>query len=153
VPILIDGHNLIGKLSRLSLCDPGDEEALVRLLRFYQAHTGKAITVVFDPGGAFVLPKVYHLSGIEVIFAPHGSSADAAIVRRVRHSREPCGWLVVTSDRALAKMVAREGARIRSAEDFAVELDTSRNTTPEWKEIPPSAEDIESWLALFEPQG
>jgi hypothetical protein len=33
VPILIDGHNLIGRLSQFSLQDPDDEEKLVSLLK------------------------------------------------------------------------------------------------------------------------
>jgi predicted RNA-binding protein with PIN domain len=150
VPILIDGHNLIGRLSQLSLQDPDDEEQLVRLLRSYRARTGKAIAVVFDPGGTFALSQKRRRGGIETVFAPHGSSADVVIAKRVRRSRNPRDWLVVTSDRDLAEIVARQGARVRSAEDFAQELDALRDSTPDWKDIPLSAEEVEKWLSLFE---
>ncbi|MGD9375749.1 MAG: NYN domain-containing protein, partial [Anaerolineae bacterium] len=49
MPILIDGHNLVGKLPVLSLQDPDDEQKLIELLRSYQARTGKEVIVVFDP--------------------------------------------------------------------------------------------------------
>ena len=54
MPLLIDGHNLIGRLPDLRLDDPQDEAKLVARLRVYHARTGKRVTVVFDrglPGG------------------------------------------------------------------------------------------------------
>jgi predicted RNA-binding protein with PIN domain len=152
VPILIDGHNLIGRLPRLSLQSDDDEEELVRLLKSYQARTGGVITVVFDPGVIYALPQTRRHGAIEVVFAPHGSSADAVITRRVQRSRDPHGWLVVTSDHKLAERAKRLGARVRSADDFATELTIPRDELPDWKNDPPSAEDVEWWLSLFEDQ-
>lgn len=152
MPILIDGHNLIGQLTTLSLQDPDDEEKLVRLLRSYRARTGKTITVVFDPGRTSALSKSHRLGGIEVVFAPHGSSADVVIARRVRGSRNPRDWLVVTSDRKLADTVASLGARVQSADAFALAMPRPTEESPEWKDTPPAPEDVEAWLALFEGQ-
>lgn len=149
MPILVDGHNLIGRLPAISLQDPDDEEKLVRLLRSYRARTGKAITVVFDPGSTFSLSQGRRSGGIEVVFAPHGSSADRVIVRRVQRSRDPRGWLVVTSDRDLAQEVAQRGARVRGADEFAEELDSPEEMPAEWKDAPPSSGDVDSWLVLF----
>ena len=36
MPILIDGHNLIGRMSTLTLADPDDEWQLVALLLAYR---------------------------------------------------------------------------------------------------------------------
>lgn len=152
MPILIDGHNLIGQLPTLSLEDPDDEEKLVRLLKSYRARTGKAITVVFDPGRTSALAKSRRLGGIEVVFAPHGSSADAVIARRVRRSQNPRAWLVVTSDRKLAATVTRLGARVQSAEAFASAMSRPTEESPEWRDTPPTPEEVEEWLALFEGQ-
>lgn len=150
MPILIDGHNLIGHLPMLSIEDPDDEEKLVRLLRSYRARTGKAITVVFDPGGAFALPSRRQLGGVEIVFAPHGSDADRVITRRVQRLRKPDEWLVVTSDRELADAVDRLGARVQSAEAFAFNLTGSAAAAPDWRESPPSTDEVDAWLALFE---
>jgi hypothetical protein len=150
MPILIDGHNLIGQLPMLSLEDPDDEEKLGRLLSSYRARTGKAITVVFDPGGAVVLPRQRQLGGVKIVFAPHGSNADRVIVNRVRRFRNPREWLVVTSDRELSDKVERLGARVQSAEAFASALAGSAEVAPDWRESPPSADEIDGWLALFE---
>jgi len=150
VPILIDGHNLIGRVPGISLHDPNDEEKLARLLSSYRSRTGKAVTVVFDPGGAFGLPRRRRLGGVEVEFAPHGSNADRVIRRRVQKSHSPGEWLVVTSDRELAEAVGRLGARVQSAEAFASNLAGSTETPPDWRETPPSPDEVDTWLALFE---
>jgi predicted RNA-binding protein with PIN domain len=164
MPILIDGHNLIGRLPRgqhpfaghrvpaLSLEDAQDEEGLVRWLMSYHAHTGKAITVVFDPGETFSLSRVHDLAGVRVVFAPQGSSADDLIIRQVRSSRNPQAWLVVTSDKELAQTVARQGARVQSADAFAAGLIGQARDVPGEKDAPLSPEEVEEWLALFEGQ-
>lgn len=154
---MIDGHNLIGRLSTISLQDPDDEDQLVRMLVSYRARTGRRITVVFDAGGAFSLSEVRRQGGIDVVFAPHGSSADTVIARRVRRSRDPRGWLVVTSDRQLAQTVARSGARVRSADAFAADLAPTsgaaqEDTLPPEKDTPPTPDEVDAWLALFEDQ-
>ena len=150
MPILIDGHNLIGRLPAISLQDPDDEEKLARLLSSYRARTGKAITVVFDPGGASALPRRRRLGGVEIVFAPQGSSADRAIARRVQKVHNPGEWLVVTSDRELSETVGHLGARVQSAEAFALDMTEATGALPDWRETPPSPDEVDSWLALFE---
>jgi predicted RNA-binding protein with PIN domain len=150
MPILIDGHNLIGRMPTLSLADPDDERQLVALLLSYRTRTRKPVTVVFDPGGAFALSETRRHGGIEVVFAPHGSSADQVIVRRVRRSRNPAGITVVTSDRELAGEAHNYGARVKSAEVFAAELSALLVGGSEGHDSPLSAAELEAWLALFE---
>jgi predicted RNA-binding protein with PIN domain len=152
VPILIDGHNLIGHLPAISLQDPDDEEKLIGLLRSYQARTGKAITVVFDPGASFALSQVHRYGGLEIVFAPQGSSADAVIARRVRRNRNPGGIKVVTSDRELAGAVTRHGARVQSAGSFASELSGLSDESPDWKDPQLSPTEVEAWMDLFKSQ-
>jgi hypothetical protein len=74
------------------------------------------------------------------------------IERRIQQSRNASEWLVVTSDRELADSVAREGARVRSAESFAAELGAPSEVSPEWKDAPPSPDQVKAWLAEFEGQ-
>ena len=150
MPYLIDGHNLIGQLHTISLDDPDDEEKLARLLSSYRARTRKAITVVFDPGGAFALSKRRQLGGVKIVFAPYGSNADSVITRRVQKLRNPSEWLVVTSDRELADAVSRLGARVQSAAAFGLDLTGSGEASADWRESPPSPDEVDSWLALFE---
>lgn len=150
MPILIDGHNLIGRMATLSLEDPDDEEKLVLLVKSYRARTGKAITVVFDPGTPFSLAGSHHEGGVEIVFAPHGSTADAVIVRRIEKSRNPRDYLVVTSDLEVADRVAQRGARVESSEDFASKLADVGHVESDQVDVHLTPEEVEAWLSLFE---
>jgi predicted RNA-binding protein with PIN domain len=152
VPILVDGHNLIGRLATTSLQDANDEATLIRMLGSYRARTGRSITVVFDPGSTFALPQTRRYRGIDIVFAPHSSDADAVIVRLVRKNPDPRSWQVITSDRSLAETVRGLGARVQSAEVFARKLEW-REPEPEglpWKDQALSQDELEEWLDLFE---
>jgi predicted RNA-binding protein with PIN domain len=135
------------------LQDPHDEEKLVQLLLSYKARTGKKVIVVFDPGQSASLGQTRQIGGINVVFASPGSSADQVIARRVRNSRDPSAWLVVTSDVHLAREVAEQGARVQPAADFAGQLQRPTDEAPEQKPALPNSEEVEDWLALFERQG
>jgi len=154
VPILIDGHNLIGQLPGLSLQDPDDEEMLVRQLQSYRARTGKRLTVVFDAGTGSGLAQSRSQGGVEVVFAGQGSSADAVIARRMRNEPNPGAWLVITSDRDVAERVRRQGARVQSSVEFTAELGAlgekePDDESPDWRQLPPTSEEVEQWLGLF----
>jgi len=154
VALLIDGHNLIGQLPTISLQDPDDEGALIRLLASYRARTGKAVTVVFDPGVLFSLSETQRHAGVQVVFAPRGSSADTVIANRVKKSRDRGHWLVVTSDRQLSATVSQLGARVQSAQAFALELTPRQpdGESADWRQVPPSPDEVDDWLNLFERQ-
>ncbi len=153
--LLIDGHNLIGQMPDIALDDPDDEGKLVQRLRVYRAQTGKSITVVFDSGGMYHPPRNLSGGGVEVVFAPVGSSADAIITRRIRRSRNPQGLTVVSSDREVRAAARECGARVMSAAEFRAELARPKRRSPRPRkrrlraEPKPSAAEIEEWLALF----
>lgn len=156
--LLIDGHNLIGFLPHISLEEPDDEAQLVSRLRRYRAHSRQAIVVVFDkaalPGSAPDLSG----NGVQVIFARVGRSADALILERLRKSKRPREWTVVTGDHALADSARALGAEILSPAEFAPRLSgppRARGRRPpqdeaEALEKPTQVDDVEEWLTLFE---
>lgn len=150
MPILIDGHNLIGRLPGLSLADPDDEEKLVRLLQPFQARRKSSLVVVFDPGITFLPAQKRRRGRIQVIYAPSGSSADEVIARRVAASRNPSEWLVVTNDQALASRVRRFGARVQSADDLVAALEASPGAEADWKDREPSPDEVDYWLGQFQ---
>jgi predicted RNA-binding protein with PIN domain len=137
-------------MSTLSLWDPDDEAQLVRFLASYRARTGKRITVVFDPGGGLGLAERRRQAGVEVVFATGRSSADQVISDRVARSRNPGEWLVITSDRSLAGLVARHGARVRDAGAFAAELERQSDETNGQEEAVLSPDEVEAWLSVFQ---
>ena len=154
MPLLIDGHNLIGRghLPGLRLDDPDDEAKLVIRLRTFCARTGKRITVVFDhglPGG-----RSWELSGggVEVVFAPASRTADGILCERIRRARDPRGLTLVTSDREVIATARARGARVKRSEEFAAQLSAPRTVEVEGekKEEDFSTEEVEEWLRIFE---
>ncbi len=99
MPVLVDGHNLIGRLPDVSLEDPDDEARLVARLQAYAGRTGKRVTVVFDRGMPGGRSGDLSRRRVEVVFAPTGRNADRVLRERIRRSRDPRGLTVVTSDR------------------------------------------------------
>jgi predicted RNA-binding protein with PIN domain len=149
MPLLIDGHNLIGQMPDIDLADPNDESKLVRRLKRYCWQHNRSATVVFDaglPGGpspALSSPK------INVVFASRNSSADDIIRHRIRRSRDPRGLLVVSSDHNIQSLARTRGARVIEARDFATEIASEYLTGGE-EEKPNTVDDVDMWLQIFE---
>ncbi|GAB4447535.1 MAG: NYN domain-containing protein [Anaerolineae bacterium] len=146
MPLLIDGHNLIGQMADISLDDPDDEIRLVERLRRYHARTRKRITVIFDQGLPGGKSRPHSTHGVEVIFAPGNTSADALILRRVRRHRNPRELTVVSSDHDLAQAARESGAHAITAAAFAAQLAA---VPPASAEPTLSPEEVEAWLRLF----
>ena len=147
--VLVDGHNLIAKMPDINLDEADDEERLVRKLRQYRARTGRKITVIFDPGVAFQLPRQRTESGLTVQYASPGKTADALIINRLRKARNPQQILVVTSDRAIQQVARQVKARVISADGFAQTLSSWRMSADEGDDVALSEDEIEEWLEIF----
>lgn len=148
MPYLIDGHNLIGRLSGVSLSDPDDEAQLIQRLRAHLAGIGKKGEVVFDrglPGGA----HRWSTRLLAVRFAPSPKTADEVILERLRRLPDPQNWTVVTSDREVAEQARRRGARVLPSEAFARGMSRPASE-PEAKQTGSSSEDdLSYWEDLF----
>lgn len=152
MPLLIDGHNLIGRLPDLRLDDPDDEAKLVARLRTYCARTRKRVTVVFDrglPGG-----HSWELSGggVETVFAATGHTADGILCERVRRARDPRGLTVVTSDREVIAVARARGARVVRSDEFAAQLGVKVEAKAKVEvkaDVRLSAQEVEEWLRVF----
>lgn len=146
--VLIDGHNLIGKLSDISLSDVDDETQLLFKLRRYRAKTGRSLIVYFDSGIGFKLGEKKKRGGITVQYAPSGKIADQLIIKRLRQAKNPKELMVVTSDREIQRVARQVGAQVVSSGNFA----TTLNATPpvETSSEPNLSDDeIDEWLSIF----
>lgn len=150
MPLLIDGHNLIGRLHDLSLSDLNDEIRLVTRLKTYAARGGKHITVVFDRGMPGGHSDNLSSGRVEVVFSAAGHTADGILRERVRRSRNPRGLIVVTSDREVIAVAQARGARVMRSEEFAERLERPRPAEGSAREdIHLSEEEVEEWLDIF----
>ena len=155
MPHIIDGHNLIGKLSTIDLADPDDEIQLIRALVHYLIEVGKRGTVFFDHR-APASEREQKYGRLTARFSTHPRSADDDILQFLRsNAPEAPNYTVVTSDAELQKAANRIGARIMPSEEFAGLL-TDRyldDLIPGKPEETVSPEEIEYWEELFVDQG
>ncbi len=156
MPLLIDGHNLIGKLPDLHLSDPNDEDKLIARLKQYVARTGKRVTVVFDP------PKQsewfawsddrYDYRNLKVIFVTMGRTADHVIRELIASERDRSGLIVVTSDAAVANFARQCGVpapNVRKSEDFAKEMQVAMSAPAPAEKPVVSRAEVDEWLKVF----
>ncbi|MDZ4765544.1 MAG: NYN domain-containing protein [Chloroflexota bacterium] len=121
MPYLIDGHNLIGQLPDISLADPNDEAKLVLKLIGFAARMQTKCVVVFDQGMTAGKSRLSN-GVVEVVFAAPRANADAIMMGRIRATRDPRYWIVVSNDQEVLNCArARKMKTIRSV-DFAREL-------------------------------
>jgi predicted RNA-binding protein with PIN domain len=150
MPLLIDGHNLIGRMVDISMAEPADEAELVRRVRQYCWRQRRRATIVFDAGLPGGRSDLLSTPQVEVVFASSGGSADDVICGRLRRSRDPRGLRVVSSDRAVQMAAAQRGAQVVAAEDFARELETLDPESPAGDGRPVPWGSPEEWLRLLE---
>lgn len=153
MPILIDGHNLIGQLPQINLSDPDDEAQLVMLLRRYATRRkGRKVVVVFD-GGVYGHPDNLNGYGVETHFAKSPSDADSMLIKRIRAIKRRDEWQVVTSDRAVAGEAEARGIPVVSAQLFARRLmalhEPKASIQSKRNDRPLSKEEIAMWMEIF----
>ena len=153
MPLLIDGHNLIGQIPGMSLADPDDEGDLVMLLRRYTtARRGRKVIVVFDHG-VYGHPQRLDGYGVTCHFARSPQDADVQLIKRIRALKHPRDWTVVTSDRQVARAAEERGVRVISSHEFARQLTTSARrpaaSQEERRDARLSEAEVEEWLRLF----
>lgn len=149
MPLIIDGHNLIGKMSEISLSDPDDEEKLVRILA-RRLHRQKAV-VVFDKAAETDLAPRLKAPRVSVMFAPPESSADEIIIEMIKRDPNPKGLTIVSSDNEIRRCARSRRARLISSEEYAKKLESApeqkrpRNATAgDLNDV-----DVDDWLAYF----
>lgn len=153
MPILIDGHNLIGQLPQIDLSDPDDEAQLVMLLRRYATRRkGRKVIVVFD-GGVYGHPDNLNGYGIETYFAKSPGDADSILIKRIRAIKRRDEWQVVTSDRAVAGEAEARRIPVVSAQLFAKRLmalhQPNASIQNKRNDRPLSKEEIAMWMEIF----
>ena len=154
MPLLIDGHNLIGQMLDLALSDPDDERKLTAKLRGLSERTHKRMTVVFDPNPQDNTPSIGHnrtqYGLITVIYAPARSKADDVIRDIVTHTKDKQGLVVVTSDAAVANFTRQCGIRVQASGDFIKWMNAQNSNHPDRDAKPiGSAREAVNWADVF----
>ncbi len=150
--ILIDGHNLIGKLRGFSLADMDDEARLITLLQAYCRTSRNPVEVFFDKAPSGSSGKRTH-GQVLAHFIRAGKTADDAIIARLKQlgkaARNCC---VISSDRMVQQAARAVHARVQTSEAFGRQLQAAPTTTDEENDPTDrllSADEVAEWEQLF----
>lgn len=157
MPILIDGHNLIPKISGLALTDLDDEVDLIKILQEYARLSQKQLEVYFDnaqPGQA----RSQNYGSVKVIFVRAGVPADEEIrVRLDKLGKRARNWVVVSSDNRVQTYARAVYAQVKTAEVFASEIQSAlrRSNQPKTPNLEHGLDEaeIQMWLDIFQGKG
>jgi len=151
MPYMIDGHNLIGQLSDISLDDPNDEALLVQKLIGFAARTGNQCVVIFDhglPGGSSRMST----RAVQVVFASMRSTADRVMIERIRKIPDPTGWMIVSSDEEVRETARKRRMGVLTSTEFADLLANPprpKVDAGEAADVQLSDAEVDEWLSLF----
>ena len=150
--IIIDGHNLIAQLPEISLSDPDDEEKLIILLQEYCRMRRKTVEVYFDQAPTGYAGKDRR-GLVQAIFVPSGSTADEAIMARLKKlGKRAKNVRVVSSDRQVQQAARALHATVISSDAFVAEWQSlvaeQPNLDPRNK--PLTKAEVEAWEDIFE---
>ena len=150
--IIIDGHNLIAQLPGISLSDPEDEEKLIKLLQEYCRLRRKTVEVYFDRAPAGYAGKEKR-GLVQAIFVPSGTTADEAIMARLKKlGKRAKNVRVVSSDRQVQQAARALHATVITSDEFVKEWQLLLAEEPDLdpRNQPLSQEEVEAWEELFE---
>lgn len=148
MPYLIDGHNLIGKLTGVSLNDLDDEIALVQLLDTYFTRKRKKAAIFFDKA-SLLAKSQFRSAFVEVHFVRHPKTADEAIVERLEKLRGNANnFTVISSDHWVMERATRKGARVISSLEFRRIIENNQANRENDHTL--SEKEVEDWLDLFQ---
>jgi predicted RNA-binding protein with PIN domain len=157
MPYLIDGHNLIPKISGLSLRVINDEEQLIELILEFCRRRRKQAEIYFDnsPSGQ---PRSQNFGLVMARFIRQGQIADDAIQARLaRLGKNARNWTVVSSDKAVQARARAARAHYISSEVFAQQIEQVLSGTPpdsgKGSDAMLSSEELNNWLDLFGGEG
>lgn len=144
---IIDGNNLIGKISSLMGLQKKDKQAsrekLVYILDRYFVDKKVNVTLHLDghPG------ERINSSKMRIVYSEN-LTADEKIKLQISQSKSPRSITIVTSDSNLAQFAKVCSAKIISSEEFAAEISKSNNALDE-EGIIKSINNIDEFKKLF----
>jgi uncharacterized protein len=146
---IIDGNNLIGKITDLKLLQKKDKQAsrekLVHLLNRFFAGKKIKLSLHFDgfQNVALALSK-------GKIFYSEKHSADTLIRKEIDNSKNPKLLTLITSDHSLMNYGRVNSCSIISSEDFYKEIQKSFEKNEETEKIKQLEKEKDEFLRLFE---
>lgn len=131
---IIDGNNVIGKISSLKILQSKDkqlsrEKLALMMERFFSKRNAK-VSLHFDgyPG------KEIKILNIKIIYSEN-ITADEMIKKEIEKSKNPKNLVVITSDSNLKDFARKCSCKIISSEEFSKQINSPSPAEEESKRI------------------
>ncbi len=153
MPYVVDGNNVMAQTFGWRRDRAEARKRLIHdLVRFVALQKVK-LKVVFDGAPDEEFPEGIKYKGVHILYARPDSDADSRIMELVGKASHKRDLVVVTSDRALALFVKRQGARTMYSGEFRRLLeDSPKLASPMEKSDHGMSVDVEEWLEFFKPK-
>ena len=115
---LIDGYNLLFRLSPSFNSLSDTRSSILKDLGEKTSHLGLDVLVIFDAHYRAEMESRFFSNSIEVCFTSYGQTADEWILEAVSYNRQAKQITVVTSDKRFAVKVRDLNAKTESVESF-----------------------------------
>lgn len=157
MPLLIDGHNLIGAgvFEDIRITDEDDEAQLVARLRVWRSRYRGPIVVIFDHGITEGRSSSLSGGGVKAIFARNPTDADDLIRRRIRRPQKDL--VLVTNDAVLRQEAQIHDVEVWRPVEFVQRMmdppAPSRKSRKEGgteNQVDLTAREVDQWMRLFQ---
>lgn len=118
----IDGYNLMFRIVRAADDLQSQRQKIIRDLNEKIKLLDLDVTIVFDSQYQIGDSSRSHLNVMEIRFSAHGETADEHILKELKKASNTREETVVTSDKKLAWLSRRKGAKTESVDEFMLWL-------------------------------
>lgn len=156
MPYIIDGDNLIGSCSDISLEDPQARSKLIHFVRRFQENRNSNVIIVFDGGPGNGVHREEVSPKLCVRYPLNSSSADEEIKQILDGFDYFKNVILVTSDRELREFAKKKGAKIINSIEFFFELKRISRISGKEEETKKridarlSDQEVDLWLKVFD---
>jgi|SaaInlStandDraft_4_1057021.scaffolds.fasta_scaffold123560_1 predicted RNA-binding protein with PIN domain len=118
---LIDGYNIIFAIENLRPSLQEEREDVITFFSETAHNLNISISLIFDAGSRDenLWPQKSFDGILEIVYTPHGQTADEYIIEEVQRKNKTSGpYTVVSSDKHLCMLSRHHGARTKGTESF-----------------------------------
>ncbi|RAP31653.1 hypothetical protein DID78_00705 [Candidatus Marinamargulisbacteria bacterium SCGC AG-343-D04] len=145
---IIDGYNLIGKITSITFKDPEKENKCISFIEKFNTQKKQKFTIVFDgKGPQNTYPSYQYQGKTSVIFTDNEESADDFIIRKIEKAAHPSNYCVVSSDHAILLAAKKLKIKRLTSEEFLKQL--LHREEREEEKVDMKETNIDYWLEKF----
>ena len=147
---IVDGYNLIGKLSFISLSDTQKEDKCISFLQNLSSLPKDRFLCVFDGKSKYSDYKsVQEYGVVRVVFTDPEQSADSYIINYCSQKKNKSNIIGVTSDNEILYRLRKARVKTLTIFEFVNWFNSCQNSEPDQENFLLKDDDLDFWLKEF----